>query len=40
VASCMGTVACPTFNWGHKVVAGMHTDMAQVGVGVEVSMYV
>jgi hypothetical protein len=37
VASHMGMVACPTFDLEHKVVVGMHTDMAHVGVVVEVS---
>jgi hypothetical protein len=38
VASHMGTVACPTFDWVYKVLEDMHTDMAQVGMGVEVSV--
>jgi hypothetical protein len=37
-ASHMGTMACPTFDWVHKVVEDMHIDMAEVGMGVEVSM--
>jgi hypothetical protein len=28
-----GTVTRPTFDWVHKVLEGMHTDMAQVGIG-------
>jgi hypothetical protein len=28
VAFHMGTVACPTFDWVHKVLEDMHTDMA------------
>jgi hypothetical protein len=32
--------ACSTFDWAYKVVEDMHTDMAQVGMGVEVSMKV
>ena len=38
VASHMGTVACPTFDWVNTVVEDMHTDMAQVAMRVEVSM--
>jgi hypothetical protein len=38
VASHMGTVACPTFDWVYVVVEDMHTDMAHVGMGVEISM--
>jgi hypothetical protein len=30
----------PTFDWVHKVLEDMHTGMAQVGMGVEVSVYV
>ena len=32
--------ACSTFDWAYKVLEDMHTDMAQVGMGVEVSMKV
>jgi hypothetical protein len=40
MASHMCTVACPTFDWvhKHKVLEDMHTDMTQVGIGVEVSV--
>jgi hypothetical protein len=38
VASCMDMVAYPTFDLGYKVALGMHIDMAQVGMVVEVSM--
>jgi hypothetical protein len=38
VASRMDMVACPTLDLGYKVVVGMHIDVAQVGMGVEVSM--
>ena len=38
VASHMDMVACPTFDWGHKVVVCMHIDMTHVGIGVEMSM--
>jgi hypothetical protein len=38
VASRMDMVAYPTFDLGYKVALGMHIDMAQVGMGVEVSM--
>jgi hypothetical protein len=34
----MNMVACPTFDLGYKVMVGMHTDMTQVGMEVEVSM--
>jgi hypothetical protein len=33
-------VACPTFDLGHMAVACMYIDMAQVDMGVEVSMQV
>jgi hypothetical protein len=36
----MNMVACPTFDLGYRVVASMHTDMARVGMGVEVSVKV
>jgi hypothetical protein len=39
-ASQMGMVACPTFDLGHMAVACMYIDMAQVDMGVEVSMQV
>jgi hypothetical protein len=31
-------VGMPRFDLGYKVAVGMHTDMAQVGMEVEVSM--
>jgi hypothetical protein len=36
--SHMDMVACPTSDLGHKVTVGMHIDMAQADMGVEVSM--
>jgi hypothetical protein len=33
----MDMVACPTFDLEHTVVVDMHIDVAQVGMGVEVS---
>jgi hypothetical protein len=36
----MGMVACPTFYSEHMAVACMYIDMAQVDMGVEVSMQV
>jgi hypothetical protein len=36
--SHMDMVACPTFDLGYMVVVGMRTDMAQVGIRMEVSM--
>jgi hypothetical protein len=38
MASHMDMVECPTYDLGHIVVVGMHTDMTQVDMGVEVSM--
>jgi hypothetical protein len=38
VASQMDMVAYPTFDSGHMVAACMYIDMAQVDMGVEVSM--
>jgi hypothetical protein len=38
VASQIDIVACTTFDLGHRAVVRMHIDMAQVGMGVEVSM--
>jgi hypothetical protein len=29
---------CPSYDLGHRVVVGMHTDTPQVDMGVEVSM--
>jgi hypothetical protein len=37
-ASHMDMVACPTFDFGHMVVAGMHNDTAYMDMVVEVSM--
>ena len=36
----MGMVACPTFDSGHMALACMYIDMAQVDMGVDVSMQV
>ena len=38
VASQMDMVACSTFDSGHMAVVCMYIDMAQVDMGVEVSM--
>jgi hypothetical protein len=38
MASQMDMVAFPTFDSGYRVVVCMHIDMAQVSIGVEVSM--
>jgi ferredoxin-thioredoxin reductase catalytic subunit len=33
MASRIDMVACPTSDLGHKVVVGMHIDMAHMGMG-------
>jgi hypothetical protein len=38
MASQIGTVEFLTFDWVHKVLEDMHTNMAHVGIGVEVSV--
>jgi hypothetical protein len=38
VASQTNMVACPTFDSRHRAVICTHIDMAQVGIGMEVSM--